>query len=426
MVCSYYSPSKILQAEHNRKAKDGSSIAIITEDNKILIILSENLIILKNFNFATNLLLEINPNSQIRTINFKLDDTIFVGYSDGSIIKAKVSENIQINLSKENSNTEKFKNPEDEFASIKSIYSTDNMTNSLKVKEDNVHFGKNTDNSTEFLLVSKRYKVLFGISKYEAKNHIIKMFCLRNNNLLRNFTTVEGQVLCAKLIDKRELLIIIKYTVEKRFSILEIYDYRDGSCPISLYYLNHLLPYPFTVKSINIANMPTKYYGRNSNHGLLDGDILSLGTTKGDIIFGKVMNLYGSNKAGFYPLHIYKLKNANKEGEELSNNFEVSYLFFDLFFDTLIVGDVSSNIRIFEKLLQIGKSLEEKTSLPFVSFLYEIENLPQAGKNRDYNPDLPYFSTYHDVLKDKNLILYDKGSNLNIQEEELDIVEKIK
>lgn len=425
LVCAYYTPTKILHVEHNRKAKDGSSLAIILEDNKIFIILSGNLIIMKNFNFSLNLLLEISPNSQIRTINFKLDDTIFVAYSDGSIIKAKITENIQVNLGKENSLSEKYQTPEDEFAKIKSIYSTDNMTASFKVNANN-NFTKNTDNSTEFLLVSKRYKVLFGVSKYETKNQIIRIYCLRNNNLLRNFTVVEGHILCAKIIDKRELLIIIKYTVDKKFTVLEIYDYKDGRCPTSIYYLNHLLPYSFTVKSMNIANMPSKYYGRNSNHGLLDGDIISLGTTKGDIIFGKILNLYSTNKAGFLPMHIYGLKNVVKEGEEISNNFEVSFIFFDLFFDTLIIGDVSSNIRLFEKLLQIGKSLEEKTALPFFSIFYEMENLPKTIGTRDYNPDLPYFSTYHDVLKDKNLILYDKGSELNFKnEEDLDYVEEI-
>ena len=56
MVCIYYPPANIIHVEHNRKAKDGSSLALILEDNKIIIILSENLIVIKNFNFYSNIL----------------------------------------------------------------------------------------------------------------------------------------------------------------------------------------------------------------------------------------------------------------------------------------------------------------------------------------------------------------------------------
>jgi hypothetical protein len=166
---------------------------------------------------------------------------------------------------------------------------------------------------------------------------------------------------------------------------------------------------------MNITHMPSRFYGRNSNHGVVDGDMLYLGTTRGDVIMGKVYNLQTNNKPGFDPLFIYKLRtNSNASSEEMTNKFEISFISYDLYFDVLYLGDVSSNVRFLENVLQIGKISSYEDNLPFFSFFYEPKPNKITTNNLNYNIDLPYFSVNHDVIKDRSIILYDQGKDIII------------
>lgn len=164
--------------------------------------------------------------------------------------------------------------------------------------------------------------------------------------------------------------------------------------------------------------MPKKYLGRSSKQGVVDGDLIFLGTTRGDIILGKISNSYANNKHTFEMLNILKLKNDSQKGEDMSNCYEISFIYFDLFFDLLILGDVNSNIRFIEKILQIGKSQNIEETLPFFSFDNE-ENSYFTSKHLNKNKneiftDLPLFSVNHDVIKDRSIIMYDEGRDLMI------------
>lgn len=122
--------------------------------------------LLRSTAYNNDLSLGIKENSKITVLNFKLSDTVFLGYSDGSIIKAKFNEQ-PINLLYENSN--KFKvSAEDEFENIKSVFSTDmiirknsgnNVTNSSYI----VCGTHNSGNMTNKNKTNGNYKIYMNI-----------------------------------------------------------------------------------------------------------------------------------------------------------------------------------------------------------------------------------------------------------------------
>lgn len=413
LLSSYVTSSNIILCDYNRKSKEGSLIAIVTEDLKISLINTENLTIIRSFLFNNNLKLRIKDNSKVTALNFKLADTLLVGYSDGSIIKSKLNDD-PFNLLYENT-VNKFKiSADDEFEKIKSVFSTDTTDNRQSDKiVDNYDEGF----LIEYLLVSKKYKIIFSFQKSTGSFNKVNILDLRNNTFERTFCKIEGMINSVKLLDKRDLLLVVVFNIETKQSNLDIWHYSDGSCPISTFKISNLLEYPYTIKTMNLASMPMRYIGRNSNHGMVDGDLIFLGTTKGDVILGKIYNLHSNNKAGFELLFIYKLKNNIIGGEELSNKFEISFLSFDLFFDILVLGDSSSNVRFFEKVMQIGKPSTNEENFPFFSFLFESYKPPTGAKNKyknEINYDLPLFSVNHDVIKDRSIIMYDNGRDLII------------
>ncbi len=269
-------------------------------------------------------------------------------------------------------------------------------------------------NSVDFLLVSLRFKTLFSIQKQPAGTNKVNLFCLRSNSFQKTFCKIEGTINTAKLIDKKDLLLIALFKFETKLSSLQIWHYSESSCPLSVYNLSQLLNYPFTVRTISITQMPDRYYGRNTNHGIVDGDMIFLGTTRGDVVLGKILTLTSTNKIGFEPLYIYKLRNS--QGEEMCNKYEISYITFDLYFDVLIIGDVSSNVKFFEKVLQIGKQQSQEENLPFFSFFADSTKFQNKDKLDETlnNYDLPLFSVNHDVIKDRSIITYDQGRDLTV------------
>jgi hypothetical protein len=128
-----------------------------------------------------------------------------------------------------------------------------------------------------------------------------------------------------------------------------------------------------------------------------------------------------NNKIGFEHLMTYKLQNNNeKENEDISSKFEISYIAYDLNFDLVYFGDVSSNCRFIEKVLQIGKKENVDYNLPFFSFEDDdIIYKKLSDENYDFFPklnyDLPIISINHDVIKDRSIILYDKGKKFDIK-----------
>jgi len=298
-----------------------------------------------------------------------------------------------------------------------------NLTNYSKALEggnSNIYYNE----SCEFLLLSNRYKILFGIHKLLGGSNKINLYCLRNNNFLKTYSKIDSvNITSAKVLDKRDLIILVTFHIETRETNLLIFSFYDSSCPIAKFKISEYLDYSYTIRAMFSTSLPNRYYGRNSNHGVMDGDLIVFGTTKGDIIFGKILNNYfnGNNKPKFDLLHIYRLKNKINQGYEISNNFEISYIYYDLFFDMIIIGDYSSNVRIIEKVLQIGKSNNIEENLPFFSLFYEANKFPNKPiLNENYNPDLPLVSITHDILKDRSIIMYDQGKDLVIETREED------
>jgi hypothetical protein len=296
-----------------------------------------------------------------------------------------------------------------------------NLTNYSKALEggiSNAYYNQ----SSEFLLLSNRYKILFGIHKLSGGANKINLYCLRNNNFLKTFCKIDSvNITCARVLDKRDLILLVTFAIETRETNLIVYSFSDFSCPVAKFKISDFLDYSYTIRAIHTTSLPSRYYGRNSNHGVMDGDMVVFGTTKGDIIFGKIQNnnFTGNNKPRFDVMHIYRLKNKINQGYEISNNFEISFVFYDLFFDIMIIGDYSSNVRVIEKVLQIGKSSSVEDNLPFFSLFYEANKFPKAVKlNENFNSDLPLLSITHDILKDRSIIMYDQGKDLMIETNE--------
>ena len=123
----------------------------------------------------------------------------------------------------------------------------------------------------------------------------------------------------------------------------------------------------------------------------------------------------------------YKLhKNDDLEIEDVSNKYEISFISYDFNFDMVYFGDLSSNVRFIEKVLQLGKSYSKQDNFPIFSLDYENNILENDNKRKkrniflkeldsQTNYELPYFSMSHDIIKDRNIILYDKGNNVEIQ-----------
>ena len=112
------------------------------------------------------------------------------------------------------------------------------------------------------------------------------------------------------------------------------------------------------------------------------------------------------------------------EVEDVSNKYEISFIAYDFNFDLVYFGDLSSNVRFIEKVLQLGKLDVKSESLPLFSFDYENNVLENQNNNDNKflkeldsqkNYELPYLSMNHDIIKDRNIILYDKGENVEIQ-----------
>jgi hypothetical protein len=410
-LSSTYSPTSFIQfADYNRKSKEGSIIAIITEEYKLILLNSQNLTPLKTITFNIG----IKEGSRISALNFKLSDTLVVGYSDGSIIKARFNEE-PINLKHKNIvNMSSYINTEDEFENIKSIFSTD-KTNDY---DSDIHTPD--ENAVELLLISQKYKALFAVHRSGIGENKVNLYNLRENSFDKVFCKIEGYIYDASVLDKRDILLLIAFEVGTKVTSLNIYSLHDGQVPITTCNISAMLDYPFTVKTLNVTVLPDKYLGRTSNYGVMDGDIIILGTTKGDIILGK-LQLNQNNKICFDLIYIYKLKNSNNSGDMMSNDYEISYVNYDLYFDVLAIGDVSSNVKTFEKILQIGKHSNTEETLPFFSLFYEVDNLGKHQKtNLEINSDLPLFSVTHDILKDRNVILYDQGKELRIVLDEED------
>lgn len=362
----------------------------------------------------------------------------------------KISNNSSDILSEEKNKENKNKINKDQIShvKVKSLILSNNIdlynglndqkksTSELNTKFNLINYSKNLesgyantlmDDSCEFLLISNRYKILFCVHKVIGGSNKLNVYCLRNNNFLRNFCVINSvNITEAKLLDKRDLILLVTFSKEIRQTNLLIYTYNNSLSPLAKINLSDFLEYSYMIRTINLVSLPSRFYGRASNHGTIDGDLIIFGTSKGDIIFGKIFHNYSNgnyNKPKFEILHIYKLKNKILQGDEISNNFEISFINYDLFFDMIVIGDYSSNVRVIEKVLQIGKNFSSEENLPFFSLFYEAEKFPgeNSKKNKiNYNGDLPFVSITHDILKDRSIVMFDQGKDLLIETNESD------
>jgi hypothetical protein len=231
---------------------------------------------------------------------------------------------------------------------------------------------------------------------------------------------------------------------EKKKTQLEVWKYEENSCPVGTYDFSNLINYSFTINSFYVKSVPDIFnniiIGEENNNMIeindenkiikekIDKDIITLGTSKGDIIIGEISISPFNNQPNFKHIMTYKLhKNENLEIEDVSNKYEISFIAYDFNFDMVYFGDLSSNVRFIEKVLQLGKADIKQDNFPLFSMDYEenvLENKDKKMKKRNIflkelesqtNYELPYLSMSHDIIKDRNIILYDKGNNVEIQ-----------
>ena len=449
---------EILYVKYNKKSKEGSLLACVTTDMKCYFISTENLAINQIINVLTNTNLRIKDNSLISCINFQLNDALLIACTDGSVIKCKLNEE-PVNLLyefKENL----FKNPEDEFISITNVFSNllDNWVddsffsikedNDLENNENNINsntFEKNKLSSIEEMHISNKYKVLFCCHKLVSGNSNISLFNLRTNVFTGIFCKIKGIIRCSDINDQRNTLLIISLEPEKKKTQLEVWKYEENSCPVGTYDFSNLINYSFTINSFYVKSVPEIFNNiiigeENNNNNIqmkdnnikikekIDKDIIALGTSKGDIIIGEISISPFNNQPNFKHIMTYKLhKNDDLEIEDVSNRYEITFISYDFNFDMVYFGDLSSNVRFIEKVLQLGKSYSKQENFPMFSLDYEnniLENGDNKRKKRSIflkeldsqtNYGLPYFSMNHDIIKDRNIILYDKGNNVEMQ-----------
>ena len=459
---------EILYVTYNKKSKEGSILVCVTSDMKCYFISTENLSINQTINVLTNTNLKIKDNSLISCINFQLNDAILIACTDGSVIKCKLNEE-PVNLLyefKENL----FKNPEDEFVSITNVFSNllDNWSDDsfFTIKEDNdIVDDKNVNNNLQFekgklsaieeMNISHKYKVLFCCHKMVSGKSKISLFNLRTNVFIGLFCKIKGIIRCSAVNDKRNTLLIISLDPEEKKTQLEVWKYEENSCPVGTYDFSYIINYSFTINSFFVKSVPEIFnnlnLGGNANNNKdiiisnsieednnnkvinekIEKDIIALGTSKGDIIIGEISISPFNNQPNFKHIMTYKLhKNVDLETEDVSNKYEISFIAYDFNFDMVYFGDLSSNVRFIEKVLQLGKCDIKSENLPLFSFDYEndllIKNQNKKDNNNEkdkflkeldsqINYDLPYLSMNHDIIKDRNIILYDKGENVEIQ-----------
>ena len=461
---------EIFYVTYNKKSKEGSILVCVTSDMKCYFISTENLTINQTLNVLTNTNLKIKDNSLISCINFQLNDAVLIACTDGSVIKCKLNEE-PVNLLyefKENL----FKNPEDEFVSITNVFSNllDNWNDEFffTIKEDNDSNDENSYNNSSFQLekeklsaieemnISFKYKVLFCCHKMISGKSNISLFNLRTNVYTGIFCRIKGIIRCSTLNDKRNTLLIISLDPEKKKTELEVWKYEENSCPVGTYDFSNIINYSFTINSFFVKSVPEIFnnlnLGGNSNNKniakekviekeenneimkeKIEKDIIALGTSKGDIIIGEISISPFNNQPNFKHIMTYKLhKNVDLETEDVSNKYEISFIAYDFNFDMVYFGDLSSNVRFIEKVLQLGKFDVKSENLPLFSFEYEnnafINNQNKNNGNNNeknkflkeldsqINYELPYLSMNHDIIKDRNIILYDKGENVEIQD----------
>ena len=446
---------EILYVKYNKKSREGSILVCVTSDMKCYFISTENLSINQIINVLTNTNLKIKDNSLISCINFQLNDALLIACTDGSVIKCKLNEE-PVNLLyefKENL----FKNPEDEFVSITNVFSNllDNWVDDsfFTIKEDNDIdnsdksnnlFQKNKLSAIEEMHISNKYKVLFCCHKMVSGKSNISLFNLRKNVFTGIFCKIRGIIRCSTVNDKRNTLLIITLEPEKKKTQLEVWKYEENSCPVGTYDFSNLINYSFTINSFYVKSVPDIFnniiIGEENNNMIeinddnkiikekIDKDIIALGTSKGDIIIGEISISPFNNQPNFKHIMTYKLhKNENLEIEDVSNKYEISFIAYDFNFDMVYFGDLSSNVRFIEKVLQLGKADIKQDNFPLFSMDYEenvLENKDKKMKKRNVflkelesqtNYELPYLSMSHDIIKDRNIILYDKGNNVEIQ-----------
>ena len=447
---------EILYVTYNKKSKEGSILVCVTADMKCYFISTENLSINQIINVLTNTNLKIKDNSLISCINFQLNDALLIACTDGSVIKCKLNEE-PVNLLyefKENL----FKNPEDEFISITNVFSNllDNWVDDsyFTIKEDNDldnneyikqnAFQKSQLSAIEEMLISNKYKVLFCCHKMVSGKSNISLFNLRTNVFTGIFCKIKGIIRCSTVNDKRNTLLIITLEPEKKKTQLEVWKYEENSCPVGTYDFSNLINYSFTINSFYVKSVPEIFnniiIGEENNNLIeikednkyikekIDKDIIALGTSKGDIIIGEISISPFNNQPNFKHIMTYKLhKNEDLEIEDVSNKYEISFIAYDFNFDMVYFGDLSSNVRFIEKVLQLGKSNIKQDNFPLFSIDYEnniFKNEDNKKRKRNQflkelesqtNYELPYLSMSHDIIKDRNIILYDKGNNVEIQ-----------
>ncbi len=177
---------------------------------------SENLTIQKNLYFNNNSILNIKQNSKITSMIFDYYDTLFFGFSDGSIIKYKFNEE-PLNLKFDSQFKNISSNSEDEFDNIKCIFSTDRLIQNQEGNSMGVINMNFNEDLTDF--ISGNYK------NYVNTNDIL---CTENVNEEKSFNTKSsGDTKSQNSFDSENLKTNINGKIENKIKINEKNDNID-------------------------------------------------------------------------------------------------------------------------------------------------------------------------------------------------------
>ena len=239
--------------------------------------------------------------------------------------------------------------------------------------------------------ISTKYKVLFCCHKMVAGKSDISLFNLRTNIFIGIFCKIKGIIRCSEVNDQRNTLLIITLEPEKKKTQLEVWKYEENSCPVGTYDFSNLINYSFTINSFYVKSIPEIFnnikIGEEMNNNNIieikddnkmikekvEKDIITLGTSKGDIIIGEISISPFNNQPNFKHIITYKLhKNEDLEVEDVSNKYEISFISYDFNFDMVYFGDISSNIRFIEKVLQLGKSSIKQNNFHYFLLIMKI------------------------------------------------------
>ena len=354
----------------NRKSDEGSTICIVNGKNQLILYYTETLSQIWSIDLTTNsnLFFEFaSPTS----IDFSMRDTILVGFSDNSLVKARILDVSAQNLSKVPKTGEIFD-------------SDDSMSRMSKCLDE-----LSQSDEINLILVSRVYKLAYSFS-INGNQQKINIFCMKANTFLRVYAKDWERVDFATLDEKNKTMSIIYEKFDDYY--LKMISLRDSTEQLNL--VNLSVEFGSKVTSMIKISVPSS---TAMTPDRTKASLLGIGFEEGSFSIVKVYSNYFS-----------VLFSLSLDGK----NCSVSQMRYDVFFDVLVIINNENQIRVFEKMMQFGKKKFDEA--PLISFYNELQPLPEEKPN-EFEENIPLISIDHDLLKDKDIVLYESGKNIKIE-----------